>query len=465
MQTKPRTRLQRERERQHFSQEDVAEKLDTTVRSVSRWESGESTPKPYYRMRLCELYGKKADELDLEPLEPELIMELENALYDPTIPARSSLPLFGRERVVQQIKLALLQNDDVAIYGFAGIGKSALAVALAYDQDIRQHFTDGILWSALGPSPDIARILARWKAFLLHTQPTFPKATTVKEVALDLRMHIGQARYLVVIDDAWSLKEALTLRAGSANCVYLYTTRFPGIALYLARISNVMKLEELSEKEGMNLLMYLAPVAVTQEQQQARHLVKVVGGHPLALTLLGNYLRVEAHSQQPRRIRAALRTTDVRTAEQRLYLEEERGPYEQHTSLPPETKLSLHAVISIGFQRLTEKARTALFALSVFPTEASLLLQKRLHSLLLTARPRKLTNSPTLICFLVWMKAIRFTPSLPIAHENIYAISVSTNASRHTLKKMYSKMISLSSKCPVVSFSQLGEPMYTLYRK
>lgn len=370
MQGKQRIKLQRERERQNLSQEEVAAAIGATARSVSRWEQGESIPKPYYRVKLCELFEKKADELDLVLLEPEfesLERELEDALYDPNIPPRLSLPLFGRERVIQHIKLALLQDHDVAIYGMAGVGKSALAVALAYDPDIRQHFADGILWAAVGLTPDIAHILARWKALLVQTPPPVSERGTVKDGALDLRTHIGQARYLVVIDDAWSLKDALTLRAGSANCVYLYTTRLSSIALYLARLSNVVELEELTETEGMNLLTSLAP-SVLQEQQHARQLVKAVGGHPLTLTLLGNSLRVQSHTQQSRRVRAALErfTEDIG---QRLHLEEERGPHEQHTSLPPETKLSVYSVVSLGIQRLTEKARMALFALSVFPAK------------------------------------------------------------------------------------------------
>ena len=367
MQTKPRTKLQRERERQHFSQEDVAEKLDTTVRSVSRWESGESTPQPIHRVKLLQLFGKPAHELDLEPLEAESeFVEPENAFYDPMIPPRPSQPLIGREHVVQQIKLALLQNQDVALFGMAGIGKSALAVALAHDQDVRLHFSDGILWEALGPAPDVTRTLARWKAQLLPTSPPFTKRMTIKDMAVDVRMVIAQSRYLVVIDDAWSLKDALTLHAGGANCVYLTTTRFSAVALYLARNLHIVELEELSEVESMSLLRSLAPLVVQQQPQQARQLVGIVGGHPLALTLLGNYLRVESRTGQPRRIRSALERL-IQQVGQRLHLEEERGPNEQHTSLSPDTNLSLYSVVSVSFQHIPEAARSALFALSVFP--------------------------------------------------------------------------------------------------
>ena len=48
------------------------------------------------------------------------------------------------------------------------------------------------------------------------------------------------------------------------------------------------------------------PEVVSTEAESARLLVRAVGGLPLALTIAGNYLRTQAYSKQPRRIRAAL---------------------------------------------------------------------------------------------------------------------------------------------------------------
>ena len=352
MQTKQRVKLQRERERQNLSQEEVAAAIGATVRSISRWEQGESTPKPYYRMRLCELFHKKADELDLEPLEADLeFVEPENAFYDPMIPPRPSLQLIGREYILQQIKFALLQNRDVAIFGMAGIGKSALAVALAYDQDVRLHFSGGILWEALGPAPDVAHTLARWKTQLSPTSPPFTKKMTLRDMARDVRMSITQSRLLVVIDDAWDLKNALTLHALGANCTHLTTTRLSDVAFYLARHPYVVELEELSEVESMSLLQSLAP-AVIQEQQRTQQLVRIVGGHPLALTVLGKYLQVQSHGGQSRRIHTALERLSQHV-EQRLHIEEERGPNEQHTSLSSDRNSTCCPFCTLGFSSKT----------------------------------------------------------------------------------------------------------------
>lgn len=58
-------RLRYERELRGWSQADLAEKVGTTQKIVSRWERGENAPVPYYRQKLCKLFGKNADELGL----------------------------------------------------------------------------------------------------------------------------------------------------------------------------------------------------------------------------------------------------------------------------------------------------------------------------------------------------------------------------------------------------------------
>src|SRR5712671_3441176 len=60
---KPNKKLQYERELRGWSQVRVAEKLGTTVKRVSMWECGDSTPDRFYQEQLIELFGKNAKEL------------------------------------------------------------------------------------------------------------------------------------------------------------------------------------------------------------------------------------------------------------------------------------------------------------------------------------------------------------------------------------------------------------------
>ncbi|MBO0796193.1 MAG: hypothetical protein J2P36_35320, partial [Ktedonobacteraceae bacterium] len=61
--------------------------------------------------------------------------------------------LVARDDIVQPLKQRLTSGKGhtlTALYGLPGVGKSAIAVELAHDEDIQQHFRDGILWATPG---------------------------------------------------------------------------------------------------------------------------------------------------------------------------------------------------------------------------------------------------------------------------------------------------------------------------
>src|SRR5437763_13269722 len=63
----PRQRLTEARMQRDWSQQQVAERIGSTHVNVSRWERGVTKPTPYFRRKLCQLFGKSEQELDLEP--------------------------------------------------------------------------------------------------------------------------------------------------------------------------------------------------------------------------------------------------------------------------------------------------------------------------------------------------------------------------------------------------------------
>src|SRR5689334_6582860 len=62
-------RLLQERKKHSWSQQMLAEKIGTTVLNINRWEHEKTQPQPYYREKLCEVFGKSHDELFGEPEE------------------------------------------------------------------------------------------------------------------------------------------------------------------------------------------------------------------------------------------------------------------------------------------------------------------------------------------------------------------------------------------------------------
>jgi transcriptional regulator with XRE-family HTH domain len=61
----PNALLRRAREERNWSQQEVADQIGTTLVNVSRWERNVTSPQPYYRQKLCALFGKSAHELGL----------------------------------------------------------------------------------------------------------------------------------------------------------------------------------------------------------------------------------------------------------------------------------------------------------------------------------------------------------------------------------------------------------------
>ncbi len=373
---RPRLRLMEARVQHQWSQQDVADHIGTTHLNVSRWERGLTKPGPYFRSKLCSLFGKSEQELDLasnpassSPPHAETTSASIETLLDPAIPLQPAIRLVGRDTELARLKKRLLTSGNVALTalnGLPGVGKTALAIELVHDDAIRTHFSDGILWAALGPEPHLPGLLSRWGTMLGISSTETASLSDSEAWAIALRRAIGSRSMLLVIDDAWRLEDALSLKVGGPNCAHLVTTRFPNIATAIAADGATI-LQELGEDEGITLLRMLAPTVIEHEERKAHDLVHAVGGLPLALTLMGNYLRMHSYGRQTRRIEAAL--ARLSNAEQRLHIEEQRAPTERHSSLPSGAALSLHSVFAVTDQQLEEQARSTLYALSVFPSK------------------------------------------------------------------------------------------------
>jgi tetratricopeptide (TPR) repeat protein/transcriptional regulator with XRE-family HTH domain len=357
--------LKQARRERAWSQARLAELLSSDPMTISRWERGLTLPTPYLREKLCALFEKTPQEFGLlSEEEPPLSSARAPMLLDPLLP--SNRLLVGREQLLGEIKGRLLSSQVVtlcALNGLPGIGKTALAVHLAHEPDIRRQF-EGVLWAGLGPSPEVTRHLSRWGHLLGLSTAESERLTSTEAWIETVRSLLASRSMLIVIDDVWHLDDAFALMVGGNDCAYLVTTRFPDISLHFGESLQVV-IQELALEESLTLLNLLAPEVLEQEPHRVRTLVQAVGGLPLALSLMGNYLRKQAYSGQRRRIQAALER--LSRAEERLRLAEPLPPLESHPSLSPETPLSLQAVIAASVEPLSAQARDVLYALSIFP--------------------------------------------------------------------------------------------------
>jgi tetratricopeptide (TPR) repeat protein len=210
----------------------------------------------------------------------------------------------------------------------------------------------------------------RWGALLGIPASEMDKLTNIEAWSKALRAAIGARKMLIIIDDAWQLEEALACKIGGEQCRHLVTTRFPALAAQLA-VEHVVQLQELREEESIALIDALAPGVITADEQLGLELVRAVGGLPLALTLIGNYLRTQQDSGEEQRVQAALRRLNDMAV--RLRISEpntEAGlPITRHPSLAPDTPLSLLSIIAVTDQLLDDTVRSVFYMLSLLPAK------------------------------------------------------------------------------------------------
>ncbi len=282
-------------------------------------------------------------------------------------PPQPIYSLVGRETLLEGLKQRMFAGGQLlfsAITGLPGVGKTALAIELAHDPEVLEHFADGVLWAGLGRRPDIITLMELWGTALEIPTGELSRLATVEQRAHRIHTAIGVRRMLLVIDDAWRAETALAFKIGGPNCAYVLTTRIPEVALAFAD-AGVITVPELDEDNGVTLLGRMAPQAIAEKIEEVHALARAVGGLPLALTLMGWYLREETHGGHPRRLQNALKRLQQTAA--RLEISHPQTMLERRPDLMEGTPLSLQVAIGISDETLDPTAQRALRALSALP--------------------------------------------------------------------------------------------------
>lgn len=223
--------------------------------------------------------------------------------YDPAPPGRQlfqapPLPAYYVERAtaVGEVIRGLLDHTPEqtgilvvsALHGLAGVGKTALAAAIAHNQKIRNRFKDGILWTTLGQEPDCLSNLVAW-IHALGDRDYRP--TTTDAASSYLRTLLYPTASLMVVDDVWKSEHAKPFLAGGPHCRLLITTRRAHVADDLG--AALCPLDAMTQDEAVTLLKKRIekgrggnPLS-SAELEHAVALAQETGYLPLALELMG----------------------------------------------------------------------------------------------------------------------------------------------------------------------------------
>jgi tetratricopeptide (TPR) repeat protein/transcriptional regulator with XRE-family HTH domain len=292
-----------------WTQQEVANRLGTIRMNVSRWEQGVTTPGPYFRARLCALYGKSAQELDL--LREQVPEQAQHALAHVSSPSvqeqQVSLwtvlhprnPHFtGRADLLEQLeqhfsmqepgatrRAALTQTQ--AIKGLGGIGKTQIAVEYAYRARTKGLYTH-ILWINAASSETLLTSFVALAALL----PAFAARDEQDQhrLLLAIRRWLEQCpqNWLLICDNADDLSLVQNVLPQQGNGCVLLTTR----ASAVGSLATSLDVETMGLVEGTRLLLHRAQrlQADDEETNEAMNIVIALDGFPLALDQAGAYI-------------------------------------------------------------------------------------------------------------------------------------------------------------------------------
>ena len=306
---RPNWRLKAARERRRWSQQDLADLLKITPNTISRWERGLNAPGPFYRRRLCELFGQSAEELGLAPGGTDDAAPTAQPLTATDLPAPAvwSVPFAhnpfftGREQMLQRLHERLHMGQQQrrlpqALCGLAGIGKTQTAIEYCYRY--AQEY-QAVLWlRAENGETLLADLLALADLLGLPEREQRESQRIVEAVKTWLRTHRD---WLLILDNIEDLSLVSTIVPVHHAGHVLLTMRGQATGM----LAQSLEMQKMEEREAALFLLrrakYLAAEASLEDASaadcdRALEIARLLDGLPLALDQAGAYIEETACS-------------------------------------------------------------------------------------------------------------------------------------------------------------------------
>ncbi|MEW1872553.1 tetratricopeptide repeat protein [Streptomyces caelestis] len=215
----------------------------------------------------------------------------------------------------------------IGIDGMAGVGKTTMALHVAYNQ--RDRYPDGALYcdlqghsEAAGPLPP-GQVLGDFLRALGVEAGVIPDATAERSKLL--RSTLNGRRVLMVLDNAATSAQVRPLLPGAADCLVLVTSRSRLAGLAVHDHARLFTLDPLEEEDALALLRArVGGSRVDSEPGAATDIVRWCARLPLALAIAADLAAERPHvvladlaadlAQEPNRLNLLASEEDPRTA-------------------------------------------------------------------------------------------------------------------------------------------------------
>lgn len=299
---KPNERLKQERILHSWTQADLAGFLGTDGYTVNRWERGRTRPSLFFIQKLCELFEKSAEDLDLLPALQEYTDT--NTRGYPTlwsVPYAHNPFFTGREDFLEMLHTSLgvahrTPRPTCALRGLGGIGKTQLALEYAYRYASEYQ---AIFWiGAERVKQALSNVLYIADLLQLREREDTNRRHSVEAVQHWLATH---DKWLLIWDNLEDLNLLQRWLSPGRQGSILITTR----SQTLGTLAQGIDLTQMQPEEATLLLLrrakILEPQATNKGMQQfaarvpaeyaaSAKLAEAAGGLPLALDQIGAYI-------------------------------------------------------------------------------------------------------------------------------------------------------------------------------
>lgn len=308
-------RLKDERLRRGWSQKDVADRIGSSAKTVSRWEKGEVFPGPYNRQRLAELYGKSLEEMELVKDQAVVVAEANQSVVHKTVredwgEAPDIERFCGRTQELNDLERWIVDERCrlVTLLGMGGVGKTTLAHMVARQIQATRPF-EYVYWRSLQNAPLLESLLENCFQHLFEQRPVKLSGNVDEQISL-LITCLRKQRCLLILDNVESLLQAgqragqyiesyegygrLLQRIGETDhqsCLIVTSREKPREVARLEGVDSRVRSLRLSGIEERNGRELLSDKSLFGSDDMWAALVYRYTGNPLALKLVSEPVR------------------------------------------------------------------------------------------------------------------------------------------------------------------------------